>query len=51
MRRHSPVDDANNGIKRHAALSARKITVKHDAEETVARVAPKSRSGRRRMEQ
>ena len=51
MRRHSPVDDANNRIERHCRIIRQKNNREHDAQETVARVAPKSRSGRRRMEQ
>jgi len=51
MRHYSPVDHANNGIKRHCRVIREENNSEHDPQETVARVAPKSRSGRRRMEQ
>src|SRR4029077_13983913 len=51
MRRQSPVDDANNRIERHCRIIRQKNNREHDAQETVAWVAPKSRPRRRRMEQ
>ena len=51
MRCRSPVDDANNCIQRHRGIIRQKNNCEQDAQEPIARFAPKSRSRRWRMEQ